>query len=198
MLKDLDIAQKNIWKAQQSQKRQADKHRRPHDFKAGDRVLLNTRNLKLKEGTSRKFAIRWTGPFLIKDMVHENAARLNIPHDWKIHPTFNVSLLKPYRENDEAKFPGRKQDPVLPTTIDSEPEQEVERIIGKKTWKKEVWYLVKWLNYDTRDNTWEPLSKLRNARGAIREYEQCQLTKKKPEVELDQGDSAEDRTAEKV
>ena len=62
-------------------------------YKVGDLVLLSTRNLKMK-GTPGKFQKRFVGPFQVIETIGEQAYRLALPDDWKIHPVFHVSLLK--------------------------------------------------------------------------------------------------------
>jgi hypothetical protein len=47
---------------------------------------------------------------------------------------------------------------------------EVEAILGSRKRRKKQFYLVKWLGYGHEDNTWEPLSNLRDAKEAIGEF----------------------------
>ena len=62
----------------------------------GDLVLLSTRNLRMK-GTPTKLQCRLVGPFKIIKVIGQQAYRLALPEDWKIHPVFHVSLLKNWR-----------------------------------------------------------------------------------------------------
>ncbi len=48
---------------------------------------------------------------------------------------------------------------------------EVERIIDKRKVKGKVQYLVKWTGYSHSDNTWEPKSNLKDAKDAIKSFE---------------------------
>ena len=86
-------ARSNIVKAQESQKTQADKHRREHDFKEGDQVYLSTKNLTLSTA-NRKLSPKWVGPFKIIKRIHKDAFRLDLQGKFRIHPVFHSSLLK--------------------------------------------------------------------------------------------------------
>ena len=50
---------------------------------------------------------------------------------------------------------------------------------------------VKWLGYPDSENTWEPLSKLDNAKNLVSEFERRKKHQKETRVELDQGERAE-------
>ena len=58
--------------------------------------MLSASNLNLK-GKSDKLKPRFVGPFQVLEMVGSNAARLQLPATMKIHPVFNVGLLKKYQ-----------------------------------------------------------------------------------------------------
>ena len=66
-----------------------------------------------------------------------------------------------------------------PTTIWPLPElkegskfYEVDKVLAK--WKRQgkVQYLISWVGYPPEENTWEPLSNLRDAKEAIAEFVQ--------------------------
>ena len=58
-------------------KRQIDKERRESkDWKKGDRVLLNTKDLVFKERPVRKLVDQYIGPYTIKEVVPTNAVKL--------------------------------------------------------------------------------------------------------------------------
>ena len=67
-------------------------------------------------------------------------------------------------------------DRPLPKLTASGLEYEVEAIVGKKfvtvRGKRVPRYLVKWVGYPDTDNTWEPLSHLRNAQALMCAFEQ--------------------------
>jgi Chromo (CHRromatin Organisation MOdifier) domain len=77
----------------------------------------------------------------------------------KIHPEFHVSRLEK-TENPENTMDAQ----VL------EEEYDVEKIIGKRNRNGTTEYLVRWLGYESDENTWEPTGNL-SCPEKIREYE---------------------------
>jgi hypothetical protein len=69
------------------------KHRKEIDFKVGQYVLLDTRNIKLASTKTKKLQARYVGPFQITKRVGRVAYKLHMPRQ-SVHPVFHVSLLK--------------------------------------------------------------------------------------------------------
>ena len=166
VLSDLDATLQKVKKlhaaAQDRQKAYADKARAAHGFKAGQMVLLSSRNLKFKQGV-KKLHPKYVGPFRILKMVGENAAKLELSEAYaRLHPVFHVSMLKEYKEG-----PGAAPKPPKPDIVDGEPYYKVERILsmresstGKGRGKKRREFLIKWTGYDDSHNSWEPETNL--------------------------------------
>jgi len=152
----------SLQSAQDRQKAYADgRFRREHTFKAGDQVLLSTKNLSFKSGV-KKLHPKYIGPFTIERMVggSNNAAKLTLPNSYsRVHPVFHVSLLKPYRENVTSK-----PLPPDPEVEDGVPWYKVEKILSfreRRVGKRKIReYLIKWLGYDDTHNSWEPAKNL--------------------------------------
>ncbi|MBW0590340.1 hypothetical protein O181_130055, partial [Austropuccinia psidii MF-1] len=74
-----------------------DKSHATPDFKVGDLVLVSTTNLNnIKE--SKKLKDSFSGPFVIKALHGENAVEVELSEELSNkHPTFPVSLMKPYK-----------------------------------------------------------------------------------------------------
>jgi hypothetical protein len=73
--------------------------RRDVRFQVNDMVLLSTRHLRLPLCSTRvkKFASRWIGSFKLLASVADGIEyKLELPITMLLHPTFHVSLLKPY------------------------------------------------------------------------------------------------------
>ena len=123
-------------------------------FQVGDLVLLSTRNLKMK-GIPTKLQKRFVGPFRVTETIGEQAYRLSLPDNWKIHPVFHVSLLKEWKAADvQEDLPVSQAD--VPEI--EEPYWEIERIlrwrkvkINKKIIKQ---YLVLWRGFPVNEATW--------------------------------------------
>ena len=120
---------------------------------------------------SKKFDVRYLGPFKILERIGKLAYRLDLPPSMvRLHPVFNVSLLEAWNEPPpEAGFrPGAIQ---IPDEIATGERYEVEAILNSNDTKargKE--YLVKWLGWPTEEATWEPAANLDSCEELLREY----------------------------
>jgi hypothetical protein len=172
----LALAKRCLQEAQNRQKVYADQKRRDATFTAGDRVLLNTRHLRVKAPDGKKASgkrmkklmPKWIGPFKVLKRVGAVAYELEVPPSMKMHDVFHVSLLKPYHTD------GTVQPPPVTVMLDGEQEFEVERILlhelVRKGKRKSYRYLVKWKGFSAEHNTWEPEDGVANANLRIREY----------------------------
>ncbi len=89
-------AKKLLKKAVSHMKTQYDKKKHTAiKYKIGDKVWLDTTNLHLPQ-PKKKLDDKQTGPFKTKHKKGASAYMLKLPANWKIHPTFNESLLMPY------------------------------------------------------------------------------------------------------
>jgi hypothetical protein len=96
-------------------KRFADRKRRHVDYKVGQMVWLDIRNLNTGRPT-KKLDVRRTGPFPIIDRISPVAYKLQLPRSWRVHPVFHISLLQPAIV-DEDLHP-----PVLDDTLRPPPD----------------------------------------------------------------------------
>ncbi|KAI0993219.1 hypothetical protein K3495_g14966 [Podosphaera aphanis] len=79
------------------------------NFKAGDRVWLNYKNIKSLR-PCRKLDFKNGGPFKVIEPIGNYAYRLELPQTAKIHPVFHVSLLLPVSDDP---LPGQACGPPL-------------------------------------------------------------------------------------
>ncbi|MBW0552522.1 hypothetical protein O181_092237 [Austropuccinia psidii MF-1] len=82
-----------------------DKSHATPDFKVGDLLLVSTTNFnKIKR--CKKLKDSFVGPFVIKALHGENEIEVELSEELSNkHPTFLVSLVKPYKSSDSEKFP---------------------------------------------------------------------------------------------
>jgi hypothetical protein len=66
-------------------------------FKKGELVMLSGKNIRSK-GRCKKLDDKMYGRFKILSVGYNNRyCKLKLPPTWKIHPTYNISLLERYR-----------------------------------------------------------------------------------------------------
>ena len=127
-------AKNNMRRASQRSKSLYDKRRREVTYTVGDWVLLSTENL-FKQGTPQKLQRKFVGPYKIVARHGNVAYELELPATWRRHPTFHVSLLKPWRgQYDEvAADPEELEDARADLEDENEETWETERILR---WRK--------------------------------------------------------------
>ena len=151
---DWELARQNLKKSVDLQAKYYNKKHKDIEFDAGELVLLSTRNLKMK-GIPEKLKKRFVGPFKIEERIGQQAYKLSLPENWKIHPVFHISLLK--RWNTASL----QEDEEVPADDDlelEEPYYEIEKILrwrkvkrGRKILKE---YLVLWKGYPIAEASW--------------------------------------------
>jgi hypothetical protein len=163
----LTRAKRCLETAQQRQKCQVDRHRRPApEFAPGDEVLVQTRFFKLHEGIRPKLAPRYLGPFkVLANIGPANLAyRLELPRGMqRVHPVFPVSAIKRYHRS------GNYQPPPPPEIINDEPEFEVDWIADTRGTGSRRQYKVYWVGYPDQFH-WEPVRNLTNCPEQLREF----------------------------
>ena len=77
------------------------------------------KHMKLKDKPG-KLHPQYVRPFKVLQMVGRNAAKLELPPGIKVHPVFNIALLKRYH---------RQRLLLNPILVDGDAEYEVEQIL---------------------------------------------------------------------
>jgi hypothetical protein len=149
----------SIKSAQNQQARYYDAKHKRVEFSVSDKVWLSSANISTQR-PSKKLDWKRLGPFSIIERIGTQAYRLQLPASMKIHSVFHVSLLEPYHP---STIPDRVQPPPPPVVVESQSEFEVEEILDSKYLRKRLFYLVKWKGYDPSNNSWEPVSFVKNA-----------------------------------
>ncbi|MBW0572590.1 hypothetical protein O181_112305 [Austropuccinia psidii MF-1] len=81
-----------------------DKSHATPDFKVGDLVLVSTTNFSNIKGC-KKLKDSFAGPFFMKALHGENAVEVELSQELSNkHPTFPVSLIKPYKSSEAENF----------------------------------------------------------------------------------------------
>ena len=75
-----------------------DSHKRTKEFNKGDFVIIKLRPKRFSSDTMKKLHARGARPFKIIKKIGPNAYVLELPPDYDISLTFNISNLKEYNE----------------------------------------------------------------------------------------------------
>jgi len=120
-----ELAKANLEKAHKRYKDFANKSQRKVKFQEGDEVWLNIKNFRLLEGLSHKFLSPYASPFKVLEKKLSNTYKLELPENFRVHPTFHVSLLKSV--SCDASRPNREHNSrPPPNLVHNEPKFEVE------------------------------------------------------------------------
>ncbi|MBW0480446.1 hypothetical protein O181_020161 [Austropuccinia psidii MF-1] len=115
-----DIAARCIPEAKEYNKHRWDKTHMEPDFKEGDRVLVSTLNFNNLKGP-KKMIDQLIGPFTIIKLIGKNAVEVKLTEEFsRKHPVLPLSLVKPYFQTGEEKFPFRKKNPTPPEIAEVE------------------------------------------------------------------------------
>ncbi len=103
MVTQLDEEKQRLWamtkanleKAHKHYKDFVDKSWREVNFEKGIEVWLNIKKFRLLKGLSHKFLGPYGGPFKVLEKKFPDTYKLKVPENFRVHPIFHVSLLKP-------------------------------------------------------------------------------------------------------
>jgi hypothetical protein len=167
----IQVARRTLESSQQRQKAYADESRREVTFNLGDKVLLSTKNIVLKKGSSRKLLPRFIGPFSVIEQINTVAFKIDLPAGLRMHNVFHISLFRPYVEGKSPRSP------PIPEVIKGEFEFIVQRIMkfriveeDNRKAKKIREFLVRWKGYSAEHDTWEPEDNLHNCLSILEKY----------------------------
>ena len=102
-LKELMIVYlKNLYPAQELQKRAHNKRVKHWSYAPGKKVWLNNNFIKIKR--NRILESKFFGPFRVLHSVGKQAYKLELPRNWKIQDVFYMSLLEQDTTRKKRKF----------------------------------------------------------------------------------------------
>lgn len=176
-----EFLRRQIAIAQDIHKRYYDRRRTsPPQFKEGDLVYLDARNIRASR-PSRKLSPKHLGPFPVDKVVRPDVYRLRLPPTMRIHPVFDVQLLKPVAANP---YPGRVLREPEPEIVDGEEMWEVEAITDSRWFgrgrQREVRYHVRWRGFGPEYDTWEPAANVEGSGDLVSDFHTRHPSKPRP------------------
>ncbi|KAI2654269.1 Transposon Tf2-6 polyprotein [Labeo rohita] len=132
---------------------QANRRRRPNPpYEPGQWVWLSTRDLRLHL-PCKKLNPRYVGPF--QKQITPVSFRLDLPAEYRMSPTFHVSLLKPAGDPEgvENLDEAASQGPP-PVIVDGEEVYRVNTILDSRRRRGQLQYLVDWEGFGPEERSW--------------------------------------------
>lgn len=145
-----------------------DSIRKTVNFEIGEVVLILKRYVK--RGQVKKLTHMWKGPYVVIQKFPSGINyEVQLLMNGKDRHVVHASNMKVYTEPHRTHL--SKQ---LQSSEDEEEQQEfeVEAILDKRQENGQLYYLVKWKNFDSSANSWEPINNLIHCRDIIKEFEQ--------------------------
>ncbi|KAI2646807.1 Transposon Ty3-G Gag-Pol polyprotein [Labeo rohita] len=101
----------------------------------------------------RKLSPRYIGPFKILRQINDVTFQLQLPPRYRIHPTFHVSLLKPFFPS-ATETPGAEAEPPPPEVLDQPSIYTVHQILDSRRRGGHLEYLIDWERYGPEERSW--------------------------------------------
>ncbi len=145
----------HLQRAVRRTREQADRRRREGpEYAPGQWVWLSTRDLRLRL-PSKKLSPRYVGPFKILRQITPVSFRLDLPADYRISPTFHVSLLKPAGGPEGERVLEEVVDESTPPIIvDGEEAYQLREILHSRRRGRVLQYLVDWEGFGPEERSW--------------------------------------------
>ena len=98
-----ETAKLNIERRTEQYAKQANKGRRKVVVEPGDWVWLHMRKERFPEQRRSKLLPRGDGPFQVLARINDNAYKLDLPGEYSVSASFNVSNLSPFDAGDDLR-----------------------------------------------------------------------------------------------
>ncbi|MBW0538159.1 hypothetical protein O181_077874, partial [Austropuccinia psidii MF-1] len=129
-------------------KQKSDKSHKAPDFKVGYLVLVSTLNFNNIKGP-KKIKDSYVGPFVVVCLHGTNAVQVELSGEFQNkHPTFPVSLIKPYQPTDKDLLPLRNSTPFNVPPVEQDEDKKIKKVIKERRLrdKNQREYLVRYRN----------------------------------------------------
>ena len=142
---------KSLLKIAKYQVKYYNKNHKSKQYVVEKLIMLTIKNLKQKR-SSKKLFHKFVSSFKIENKINTQIYKLTLFFIYRIHNIFYVSLLKSYYHKvDEAKAHEFMQVSKLKN---NQKMWKIEKIVDKTKNEDEIWYQMKWANWDDEYNQW--------------------------------------------
>ncbi|MBW0552491.1 hypothetical protein O181_092206 [Austropuccinia psidii MF-1] len=152
-------------------KQKWDKSHKVPDFKVGDLVLVSTLNFNNIKGP-KKLKDSYVGPFFIVALHGTNAVQVELSGELENkHPTFPVSLIKPYQPAEKELFPLRNPNPLTVPPVEQNEDKKIKKVIKERRLrgKNQREYLVRYRN-PVHEDEWLAESEIPDSDKLLRRF----------------------------
>ncbi|MBW0577402.1 hypothetical protein O181_117117 [Austropuccinia psidii MF-1] len=152
-------------------KQKWDKSHKVPDFKVGDLVLVSTLNFNNIKGP-KKLKDSYVGPFVIVALHGTNAVQVELSGELENkHPTFPVSLIKPYQPADKELFPLRIPTPLTLPPVEQNEDRKIKKVIKERRLrgKNQREYLFRYRN-PVHEDEWLAESEIPDSHRLLRGF----------------------------
>jgi hypothetical protein len=163
--------------AQMQNKAHYDRRHTSLFLKIDEWVLLRLHHeyfISRSKNMTKKIFTQYIESFKIIQRIKRLIYRLDISSDWKIHSVFFVTQLK-LASNSANDSYHRSRSTHSSSMTNTQNEYEIERILNKRTVKRDqeyfTKYLVRWQDYEFEYDRWYNVKNLQNAKNLISDYE---------------------------
>lgn len=138
----------------------------------GDKVYLRLhRGYNLPSQPHHEFGIQRTGPFKVTERIGRLAYRLKLPEHWRVHDVFSIAHLEPAPKTSDP-YQRSQPPPTEPIIVDGSEEWEIKELLDKRVTRTgRISCLVRWKDCGPHEDSWRPLSALKNCPELIKRFE---------------------------
>jgi hypothetical protein len=135
ILKIHETTKQNIEKMTEKYRVAGSKGKKELKLEPGDLVWLHLRKERFPDLRKSKLMPRADGPFKILEKINDNAYKLELPPEFGVSPTFNISDLKPYLGEEDVLESrttliqeGEDDEEITPMDIQEVPSLDIQTI----------------------------------------------------------------------
>jgi len=168
-----ELSRLHALEAQDRQKSHYDQNRDTNrDFDVGRKVWLF--NNQSRPGQSSKFHKVWLGPFVIVDKTGPVNYRISMDGSLTGSKVVHVTRLKRHLPEVDLRSPNDPESQSDLANVLEDGHRVIEKIIKRKrtshNGSRQIRYLVKWRNFASKFNTWEPESSFESCQDVLENF----------------------------